>query len=119
MTPEDIYRKTAEELDIPVTQVKFVVENMYETLIYYLRNPLMIGEKVQLTNCFTVRFMPNRIDKDIKESKVRRSYSKNEKYIEQKTIRIKYLEMVWEQLKTFDYYNYFFQRHERQTKKQN
>lgn len=119
MTQEDIYKRTAEELDMPVNHVKFVIENMYSTLIYYLRNPLMVGEKIQITNSFTVRFMPNRIDKDIKDSKWRLEYSKNKKYIEQKETRIAYLEMVWEQLKQFNYYKYFFKRHEGQTKEQN
>jgi len=119
MKPEDIYRKTADELDLPVQLVRFVVENMYETLIYYLRNPLMVGEKIQITSCFTVRFMPNRIEKDIHDSRWRLKYSKNNKYIAQKNIRIDYLQKVWEQLKQFNYYNYFFRRHENQTKRKN
>lgn len=58
---EDIYRKTAEDTGHSEELVKFVIKNFWETVHYWLRNPLAACRKVMLTDGIKFQIRPYKV----------------------------------------------------------
>lgn len=58
---EDIYIKTAEDTGHSVELVKFVVKNFWETVHFWLRNPLAACRKVMVTDSIKFSIRPYKV----------------------------------------------------------
>lgn len=58
---EDIYIKTAEDTGHSIELVKFVIDNFWKTIHFWLRNPLAASRKVMLTDGIKFEIRPYKV----------------------------------------------------------
>lgn len=118
MNQDEIYKIVSERTGYPEEQVKFVIEDLFGQIKYYLTNPIESGFKIDFCNCFKFGFMPSKIRTEIKKADFSAQHGKRLPYVQRNRLRKQYLSILLKNILDYPRYNKQL-RYARQTKKSN